>query len=656
MSLSANDQLAVVNEFKSSYSKEEFDFIVSLFPTSKLSEEIRSNEKKFRKYLKGFRPDKLPLKRFQEIYYTSIFIENNLALALHLNNLLKDYILKMDRIISRKIESAKSLREKIQNNDIDSFIKLVDFLVNNNYEKVEHIIVYFKFFNIILTREQIQYVDNELQYLVQRKVLRIEIENETIERYEQEIKELKSSFKGDLKEKEMKIKELVEKIEHNKKEYDDILYVKSVQVDAMELEYKRRMEDMINEKKKFTNIISELESKISKMVVENKSDKRKISELTLLVNQKEEEFLPLVESKWNASNSALFEKKVAIQNTVDSLVRDKEMLRLEVEQLILQKNELKQIIESLEMKGGTLFSDFKDLLYKIEVQSVEEVPSNKNVYYLSGNQMDTDEETVERLDFIEDLSDNLSISGVQNFYAKDFARYLYAIIVCGMSPLFIGFNGRKIAIALSQLLGGATPDIISLPPGYVDSNELIHLVKSSSNRVILIENVIDNVSELVYLPLLKQNNDRLILFSMESSEPMTLLPSCILNYLVPIDVDSIIQYVKKPGELVRTNVVESVFKKSFDESSVEANLKTIKKFNSVYSLPLSTRIKWAEIMSVIDSLKSPQAHYNMLVFSLSMLCSRTGRTTELNQYVEQQGFNTETYKNLCSHIEENYSE
>ncbi|ACX63338.1 hypothetical protein GYMC10_1043 [Paenibacillus sp. Y412MC10] len=656
MSLSANDQLEVVNELKSKYSKEEFDFIVSLFPTSKLSEEIRSNEKKFRKYLKGFRPDKLPLKRFQEIYYKSIFIENNLALALHLNSLLKNYMLKMDRIISRRIEPAKSLREKIQNNDIDGFINLVDILVNNNYEKVEHIIVYFKFFNITLTREQLQYVDNELQFLVQRKELRIEIENESVERYEQEIKELKSSFKGELKEKEMKIKELVEQIEHNKKEYDEILYVNSVQVDAMEFKYKRHMEDMIKEKKNLTNFISELESKITQMEVQNKSDKRKVSELTLLVNQKEEEFLPLIESKWNASNAALFEKKVAIQHSIDSLIRDREILRLEIEKFILQKNDLEKIIESLQMKGGTLFSDFKDLLYKIGVQSVEAVPSNQSVYYLFGNQMDADEETVERLDFIEDLSDNLSISGVQNLYAKDFSRYLYAIVVCGMSPLFIGFNGRKIANALSQLLAGATPDIISLPPGYVDSNELIHLVKSSSNRVILIENVIDNVSELVYLPLLKQNNDRLILFSMESSEPITLLPSSILNYLVPIDVDSIIQYVKKPGELIRTNVVEAVFKKSFEESSVEANLKTLKKFNSVYSLPLSTRIKWAEIMSVIDSLESPQALYNMLVFSLSMLCSRTGRTTELNQYVEQQGFSAETYKILCSHIEENYSE
>ncbi|MCK4258283.1 MAG: hypothetical protein KAX49_04855 [Halanaerobiales bacterium] len=57
----------VKGEFIEKFSQEEFDFIISLLPHSKLVEPIKKHNKEFRKEIIGYRPDSLSNKKLQNI-------------------------------------------------------------------------------------------------------------------------------------------------------------------------------------------------------------------------------------------------------------------------------------------------------------------------------------------------------------------------------------------------------------------------------------------------------------------------------------------------------------------------------------------------------------------------------------------------------------
>lgn len=359
--------------------------------------------------------------------------------------------------------------------------------------------------------------------------------------------------------------------------------------------------------------------------------------------------IPQIESKWNTLNAELLNQQANLKHTIRILEGHKNNLTLEVEKLDYKRSELERLILSYEENGEKVISNIKDLMSKFGYDSTN-MRSKNRVHFIAGNKSQVDIETVDRFDFIEDLSDNLNISGVQDIYINDMARYLYAIFVSGMSPLLIGYNTRKIANAISNLFNGSNADIISLPPGFDDMNELNQVVNSSMSKVLLIENAVDNISDYIYLPLLKQNNDRFILFSMESSEHLNLISQSIFNYMVPIDVDSILQYVKNPGGLIKTNTDITVFNYTIDENLVKTNQRHLKKIAPIYSLPQSTKIRWAEVMAVIDSLDINKAFYCIIVFSLTMLCRQTKKIEELSKYIQQQDLEPEMFKFLNSFI------
>src|SRR5690606_31544226 len=64
------------------------------------------------------------------------------------------------------------------------------------------------------------------------------------------------------------------------------------------------------------------------------------------------------------------------------------------------------------------------------------------------------EVTTDKSFFIDDLADNLQISGISNEYSNDLAQYIFASISSKMSLLLVGCNTRKIANALSNIING----------------------------------------------------------------------------------------------------------------------------------------------------------------------------------------------------------
>ncbi len=125
----------------------------------------------------------------------------------------------------------------------------------------------------------------------------------------------------------------------------------------------------------------------------------------------------------------------------------------------------------------------------------------------------------------------------------------------------MGYNNRLFADALSFLISNSTADIVIINPGFVDSRQLIDIVNNTESKVVLIENVIDNIAESVYMPLLKENNDKILIFSMESNENINLIPKSIFNYLMVVDLDPILESDKNE-ELYAGIALDTIFIKN----------------------------------------------------------------------------------------------
>lgn len=176
-------------------------------------------------------------------------------------------------------------------------------------------------------------------------------------------------------------------------------------------------------------------------------------------------------------------------------------------------------------------------------------------------------------------------------------------------------------------------------------------ISNSTSKVILIENAIDNTFESVYLPLLKNEMDHILLFSLDSSENISLLPKSFMDYMMLIDLDSIIGLAASGEEMLRSLTDFAIFKETIQEETLRRNFNLTKKLNYIYPMSQVAKIKFAEVMSVIDMQNSPNALYDIIMFSLNLMCNSIGKSQELIDYVDQNEFSPMILKMLHEAIE-----
>lgn len=636
------------DRFTRGYSKEEFEFLISIFPYTKVTEVISKNEKKFRKYLQGYRPQKLPMKKLQEIYVESIFITRNILIAKHVEYMLISYLKKFDEIIAECIGPGYLVREKIEQDNMEYFIKLVDLLIDHRFDEVKKVIVYFKMINYELLESQRNYLTSDFEKKVYFKRIKEEVTQTLSASYDKSLRELREHYETQLKKHDVMINEQRQLILRTEKKHKEILILKESELLNVEIKYK-----------KATDRIIELEKQINEMIYAKNECEEIILELSSVVNMKYDEYCATAEEKWMESNVQLVQNKNDIQNAIDQLLFSKKDLLSEIDALNKQKSELENMISLLDDSGKGIVHKMQDFLCKIGFKY--EVSAQVSRLYIvpsKSSELEELEVIIDKSFFIDDLSENLKICGISSEYTNDLAIYLYASIVSKMSLLLIGYNTRKTANALSYLISGSTAEIITLPPGYDDCGELISVVHISTSKVILIENAIENISESVYLPLLKQNREHILLFSMDSSEHIELLPGSLLNYMMVIDVDSLMGPTISREEMFQARTDPSTFIEAVQYTTFENNLKHLSRLSSIYPLSQAARLKIAEVMCVIDEQNSPNALYDFIMFSINLLCRCKGRSEELFEFVDHCSFSPMILKMLHAVIEEgqNYGE
>jgi hypothetical protein len=649
LTLKDNESNNLVEKYSEKYSKEEFDFILSLLPYPKLIDPIKFGaKKKYRKEISGFRPHKLPFNMLKDLYYKSIFKQNDEILAKHTEMLVNNYLKRIDENITEEIDSVEFVLTKIKNNDMEVFEKLTDLLLlENKFEEKKHLMLYFKIIDYQLNEEQINYMNIDFERKLQYQKIECQIENKLTEIFESKIKEMEVKHKKMLLDKVHKIDTLQKRIEESKRNFDNKLSNKNELISSMENHTQEQHKKFLSETKSYEKKVNNLELFMDKLKGEISEKDHQINSLSGLVELKYNEFSKIANEKWTESNQELLDEKEKIKLSIEDLKANKEEILEEINCLSRKKNELEDNIVSFENKAGDIVNNVQFILNAIGFSGDDnkKIGLNKESSVKLEREL---EEINDKADFIEDLTTNLGICGISNEYSFDLAQYMYATFTSKRNLLLVGYNTRKISDALSYIISGAKAEIITLPLGYNDCNELTETVISSKSSVILIENAVDNISESVYIPLIKQNTDKFLVFSMESSEHISLLPKSILNYLMLVDLDLLSSF-EGDFELLLSGVTnQDIFNVEIDLSSVSTNLRHINGLDSTIKLSNVAKLKLAEVMSVIDKQNSPNSMYDILLFSIYMLCKACGKTDELKEFIENQGFNPIILKMLLS--------
>lgn len=657
---------SIIEKYSNLYSKEDFYYLIGLLPYQGLVIPLKSKE--FQKDIEGFSYNKLPVFKLRNIYYTKIVNKKHQILAVHLEGLVNKYLANIDEQITDNILNAQDVRKKIENDDDDIFEKLLMLLIELGFNG--NPTLYFKMVKFNLLDKQMAYIETEFKNLVRFHDIKIDLQK----KYEHKIKIIQKSREEEIKESDKRLKHLEkEKINLVSKYKNSFLKLDQEVKKNNELVEKLKSELLIEKgktdmlKHKNINLLTELSNmkaifkqldsanesnKNLVTVVENlerdldttkEGLKQALAELDLEYSK----FSEKANEKWTKSNN--------------ERTKDYDNLKKQIEELKIEKIECESANnllnkEKMEIENSIIeIQKSKSELIEIINSNTENIGSTQGqekIFRVVSKEVQSEADMIyKKIDFISDLSENLEITGISNEFAHDLAQYIYGVFTNKMALLLIGYKSRKIADAISHVICARTAEIIIPQLGYNDINELISLVSYSNSKVILIENAVDSLSENIYIPLIKQNQDKFLIFSMESTDSFTLIPKSILNYMAMVDIDTVLDF-EKDGEFLCSFTDEKVFDHEKNITSIKSNLYHIESITGKIKLNKVMGMKLAEIMSIVDRIDRSNALADILVFELLFMFRDARKLEIFKDIILEQGFNSHIEKELLSLIRE----
>lgn len=644
----------LVNKIKEKYNEEEFKIILSFLSYQELLYPIKKNNKEFIQEIKGYRVDKLPIKRLQDIYFNRIYNKNDLILSKTFFILEKEFINNINQKISEdnniEIEEIKDL----------NFEKMIDSLLETNIKN--NIDIYFKIINRNLKRSESLFLKYSLSYIISNK----EKQNKYIVSLKSKYKNIvdKLEKENDLNQKEIKIlkkkcDDLEEKLKSEKKYFDieldkQIEFNKNLKKDYENKLIKREKEikDLINKKEDIeeekkqlliikNKLIQEkknLEKEIEALIIDKNIEYEKlleeitkindinyllrneIIELENILKQEYKNKEKIYEDRWRKENLELEKEKNTKQNDLKELKKIEEELKNEIILLSSERIDIENAVNNAKEEGSVLINSIEKIINKIRRKD-NEFKEERLELYIKHNSKNKSDVIIEELeDFIEDLSENLEIVGIDKEYCNYVAEYIYSILSSDMNLLLVGHNSRKIADSISVLVNSSKTEIVNLPIGYNDITYIKNIIENTNSKVILFENVVDNISENVYLPILKDNKDKHLLFSVESSENLDLIPKHIFNYMIVLDLENILSF-EKSEELIYSLTDEKVFDINLEQKNRKKHIKFLNKIDSSFKLSEYLKINLTEVIEILEKINPGKGIKYFINFSILSLIS-----------------------------------
>ncbi|MBV4436323.1 hypothetical protein [Clostridium tyrobutyricum] len=492
---------------------------------------------------------------------------------------------KLDEInqyIKSKFGSMQNVEKAIQSNREESYIKLLDILLEKMKPKYikkssKWVSLFLDLNEINLNVQQEKMIEISIKKAVERKKIKEQVQQEEKEKldikYKEKFRTVEDKLKNEnqvlsyqLSEKENTIKDINQKLdEKNKyidkqqKNYDDL----KKKLAVLESNLKEIKKELSDSKEEWQQNISKEKQKSQKLKDINEDKNKEIEYLENKLNQQYEDYSNEYKLKWEKENRSIIDKKTYEENSltgkINNLKEDIKKSQKEVADLqkkVINLNEKKEKSQEKLKEYNSLVGDFinnidKELIksaLKSSVLNIKELQIKENSIQLyTKHQIECNKvdlcKGIDEYEWSDTISDNFKNIGVGKD-KDEWSDYIISVLAAKVIPLIVGCNTRKIAKAISCSYTGETPFIINLSPGYNKINELIELYHNSEAEVILIENAIGQMNESLLLPLFKEyveseEDNKIILLSCEDIDMVNLMPAYLFEYLSLIEIADI---------------------------------------------------------------------------------------------------------------------
>ncbi|WOF16033.1 hypothetical protein F1737_04595 [Methanoplanus sp. FWC-SCC4] len=266
----------------------------------------------------------------------------------------------------------------------------------------------------------------------------------------------------------------------------------------------------------------------------------------------------------------LIDEKIKIEQNLNDLRSEEKELKNELivlntkkEEIYLEYNDYEKIISKYKEEINQLkkqneqlnqfckdkFNSIKEYSGKFlgEIAILDSIPknsisSNSIINVIKSKSIENEDRFSinNKKDLIDELEGNIDNITINHNFSEILSKYIVGCYLSGLPIILIGNTSQLLAETISITFCSKTPDIIHLPTGFNNFENLSISVKSSESNVIVIKNAIGYCDEYLYLNLIRDNPEKFLLFSAEFKDTIRILPSGILGYMGIIDCEEII--------------------------------------------------------------------------------------------------------------------
>jgi hypothetical protein len=526
--------------------------------------------------------------------------------------------------------------EDIRKYSLADFKKLFRKLIEKGYSSLDFGLFYLqtRLFGIEIednVKIQIEMEWEHIQELVNAEKEFLLINIQEIKLREQDFNEKVRMLKEDYSDQLFKLNSKLQKLrEENSDIQQTITYITKKNEDY---------EDVI---KNNNNQLLEKDNKIIKLNNQVNFFCLEVEKLTSMLQQRNKGLYDDIQNLWEEEN----QEKIKI---VKELGKKKLFYENEINELSKKKNDIKNIILEWEGCINTYLQNMgeKSIEQKIEsvllekgfmVNHADEIAVTKelsnnvcDLYIQKGYKVYDELKCYEDYEKLSEIAEeNLINIGVQR-NKRALNDCFESAMGAGVSPLICGYAAREVALALVAAKFGEHPEIISVPAGYGNVNELARHIKDVETKTIIIEDIFGKMNEGVILPILKNFSNKIIILTAEGVKELKYLQSYFYNYvqlLVTTECKKVNKYsliYAKSDELVKNNY-------NSEAIAGDKMAKQILQFIGMDSAYVSTRARvFEELLDEKKDNSEEKALQKLIITELKWIVSKEqkGRLLDL---------------------------
>ncbi|GKX31361.1 hypothetical protein SH1V18_38410 [Vallitalea longa] len=302
---------------------------------------------------------------------------------------------------------------------------------------------------------------------------------------------------------------------------------------------KEENENLHNELRQQKGIVASKGNEIKDLRRKLEKTQLNLDDITIKLQMKIRDIYGEIENTWQEENEAKLKEKIELERIVVEMKESFKELEAKKEQLKSKVGEWEGYIEDyfVKMDQKVIEHKIESLLYEsgckrsMEIAATSEnTPKSGALYIQKGYKAKELEEFTDYEDYIDVVETNLSNAGDKMPVGTMYDSF-NAAIGAGLCPLLCGFGARQLALALTAARYGEKSEIISIPVGFNNINELASAISDSQTYSVIVEDAFGTMNENTLLPILRNVNEKIVVFTAESNENLRYLQKHFYNYI-----------------------------------------------------------------------------------------------------------------------------